>query len=299
MSEYHIPALLEETIEGLAVKANGVYVDVTYGGGGHSRAILELLREGRLIGFDQDKDALENGIEDDRFLLVNHNFRFIRNFLSYYEIDKVDGILADLGVSSHHFNKAERGFSFRFEGPLDMRMNTESGQTAEDIINEYDKKQLLKVFQVYGEIDRAGRMVQLIMNAREAKHISSIQQFLEVIEPCTPKKNESKFLAKVFQGLRIEVNHEIDVLIDLLNNSVRILKEGGRFAIITYHSLEDRLVKNFFRSGNIEGKLDKDVFGNANVPFRVVNRKVIIPGDDEIRNNNRIRSAKLRIAERI
>ncbi len=299
MSDYHVPALLKETIEGLAIKADGVYVDVTFGGGGHSREILKSIPKGRLIGFDQDKDALRNTIEDERFLLVNHNFRYIANFMQYYEIAEVDGILADLGVSSHHFNEAERGFSFRFDGPLDMRMNKTANITAEQILNEYSKEQLLKVFQLYGEIERAGRLVHLILNARNEQAITSIFQLLEVIKPCTPAHNESKYLAKVFQGLRIEANREIEALEELLVQSVDLLKEGGRFAVITYHSLEDRLVKNFFKSGNLEGKVDKDIYGNANVPFKAINRKVIVPGKEELESNNRSRSAKLRIVEKI
>lgn len=296
---YHIPVLLNESLEGLNIQPDGDYVDVTFGGGGHSREILKRLKNGRLFGFDQDEDAVANAIDDPRFIFIRHNFKYIRNFLRYKEVGQVDGILADLGVSSHDFDVAERGFSFRFDGDLDMRMNRNASKTAADLVNTLDEEALTKVFKEYGEVENARRLVRQIIAARQASPIKTIEQFKTVIAPCVPKKTETKYLAKVFQALRIETNGELDVLKDFLEQSAELLKPGGRLVVITYHSLEDRLVKNFMKAGNFEGKLEKDFFGNVSTQMEVVNRKVIIPSDEEIERNPRARSAKLRIAEKL
>lgn len=301
MSEpkYHIPALLTETIEGLNIKSDGVYVDVTFGGGGHSREILKSLGEsGRLYGFDQDEDALQNTIDDERFTFVRSNFRYLSNFLKYYGVEKVDGILADLGVSFHHFDEAERGFSFRFDGRLDMRMNTRSPLTAEKIVNEYSEEALANVFYLYGEMHSSRRIASTLVKARATERIETIGQLLEVLKAFFPKGKENKEKAKLFQALRIEVNKEIQVLQELLLQSVEVLKPNGRLVVLTYHSLEDRLVKNFIRSGNFEGKIKKDFFGNVLTPLKAVNNKVITASDEEVARNPRARSAKLRIAEK-
>lgn len=295
---YHIPALLTETIDGLNIKPDGVYVDVTFGGGGHSRAILEKLgKNGRLLAFDQDEDALQNVIDDERFTFVRSNFRYLSNFLKYHDIEKVDGILADLGVSFHHFDEAERGFSFRFEGKLDMRMNTRSPLTAEKVVNEYTEEQLANVFYLYGEMHNSRKIASTIARARNTEKIETIEQFLEILKPFFPREKEKKEMSKVFQALRIEVNKEMQVLKELLTQSVELLNPGGRLAVLTYHSLEDRLVKNFIRSGNFEGKIEKDFFGNIQAPLKAVNNKVIVASDEEVERNPRSRSAKLRIAE--
>jgi len=296
--EYHIPVLLNESVNGLEIKANGDYVDVTFGGGGHSREILSRLKSGRLFAFDQDEDAAANVIHDDRFFFIRHNFKYIRNFLKYYEVEQVDGILADLGVSSHDFDVAERGFSFRFDGDLDMRMNRDSSQTAADIVNSYSEDQLRTVFREYGEIDNAGRLAKQLVSARNIKPVQTIEQFKEAVSPCVPRLQESKYLAKVFQALRIETNQEMDVLHEFLEQSIELLKPGGRLVVITYHSLEDRMVKNFIRSGDLSGKQEKDFFGNVESPLSAINRKVIVPSEEEIEQNPRGRSAKLRIAEK-
>ena len=296
--EYHIPVLLTESVDGLEIKANGDYVDVTFGGGGHSREIFSRLTSGRLFAFDQDEDAAANIIENDRFYFIRHNFKYIRNFLKYYEVDQVDGILADLGVSSHDFDVAERGFSFRFDGDLDMRMNRNATQKASDIINTYSEDQLRAVFREYGELDNAGRLVKTIAAARSTSSIITIEQFKAAISPCVPKAQETKYLAKVFQALRIETNKEMDVLHEFLEQSIQLLKPGGRLVVITYHSLEDRMVKNFIKSGDFSGKQEKDFYGNVDSPMIAVNRKVIVPNEDEIERNPRARSAKLRIAEK-
>ena len=293
-----MPVLLDESVNGLEIKANGDYVDVTYGGGGHSREIFSRLKTGRLFAFDQDEDAAANVIRDDRFFFIRHNFKYIRNFLKYYDLEQVDGILADLGVSSHDFDVAERGFSFRFDGDLDMRMNRDSSQTAADIVNSYTEDQLRTVFREYGEIDNAGRLAKQLVSARNAKPVQTIEQFKEAIAPCVSRLQESKYLAKVFQALRIETNHEMDVLHEFLEQSIKLLKPGGRLVVITYHSLEDRMVKNFIRSGDFTGKQEKDFFGNVESPLVAINRKVIVPSEDEIERNPRARSAKLRIAEK-
>ena len=299
MDVYHKPVLLEESIEGLNIRAGGTYVDVTYGGGGHSRRILEKLEGGKLVVFDQDEDASQNLIDDKRLIFVKHNFRYLRNFLKYYRIEKVDGILADLGVSSYDFDVPERGFSFRFEGKLDMRMNQEATLEAAKVINEYDESQLRKIFKDFGEIINWYRLANTIIIARANGYINSISQFLKIIEPCVPRKIEKKYLGQVFQALRIEVNNEIGVLTEFLESTLDILKSSGRLVIISYHSLEDRLVKNYMRSGTADGKLKQDFFGKTVSPFKLINRKIICPGEDEIRRNPRGRSAKLRIAEKI
>ena len=298
MDEYHIPVLLEESIEGLNIQPRGTYVDVTYGGGGHSAKILEKLSDGKLIAFDQDIDAKDNLADDDRLIFIRHNFKYIRHFLRYYQIDEVDGILADLGVSSHDFDVPDRGFSFRFEGNLDMRMNQSATLNAAKVVNEYDEAQLWTIFQEYGEIKNWRRLVSLITVARSNNPISTISQFLEVIAPCVPAKIEKKYLAMVFQALRIEVNNEIGVLSDFLESTTDLLKPGGRLVVLSYHSLEDRIVKNFMRSGRIDGVQENDFFGNRTSPFELINRKIIIPGEKEIALNPRARSGKLRIAEK-
>jgi len=296
--EYHKPVLLKESVNGLEIKENGDYVDVTFGGGGHSREIFSRLSSGRLFAFDQDEDAAVNVIHDERFFFIRHNFKYIRNFLKYYKVEKVDGILADLGVSSHDFDVAERGFSFRFDGDLDMRMNRDSVQTAADIVNTYSEDQLRKVFREYGEIDNAGRLAREVVSARLIKPVKTIEQFRAAILPCTPRLQESKYLAKVFQALRIETNREMDVLHEFLEQSIELLKPGGRLVVITYHSLEDRMVKNFMRSGDKSGKQEQDFFGNVDSPLVAINRRVIVPTDEELERNPRARSAKLRIAEK-
>ena len=296
--EYHVPVLLTESVDGLEIKANGDYVDVTFGGGGHSREIFSRLKTGRLFAFDQDEDAAANVIHDERFFFIRHNFKYIRNFLRFYNVEQVDGILADLGVSSHDFDVAERGFSFRFDGDLDMRMNRDSSQSAADIVNTLTEDQLRTMFREYGEIDNAGRLAKQLVSARNAKPVKTIEQFKEAIAPCVPKFQESKYLAKVFQALRIETNKEMDVLHEFLEQSIQLLKPGGRLVVITYHSLEDRMVKNFIKSGDFSGKQEKDFFGNVESPLVAINRKVIVPDEEEIERNPRARSAKLRIAEK-
>ena len=296
--EYHVPVLLTESVDGLEIKANGDYVDVTFGGGGHSREIFSRLKTGRLFAFDQDEDAAANVIHDERFFFIRHNFKYIRNFLKYYEVEQVDGILADLGVSSHDFDVAERGFSFRFDGDLDMRMNRDSSESAADIVNTFTEDQLRTMFREYGEIDNAGRLAKQLVSARNAKPVKTIEQFKEAIAPCVPKFQESKYLAKVFQALRIETNKEMDVLHEFLEQSIQLLKPGGRLVVITYHSLEDRMVKNFIKSGDFSGKQEKDFYGNVESPLVAINRKVIVPNEEELNRNPRARSAKLRIAEK-
>ncbi|MDR3652417.1 MAG: 16S rRNA (cytosine(1402)-N(4))-methyltransferase RsmH [Paludibacter sp.] len=295
---YHTPALLNETIDGLNIKANGVYVDVTFGGGGHSREVLKRLGEnGKLLGFDQDEDAVKNLLNDPRFIFVRSNFRFLTNFLRYHNIEKVDGILADLGVSSHHFDEAERGFSFRFDGALDMRMNTRSPLTAAVLLNTYSEEQLADVFYLYGELHNSRKIAKTIVNARINAPFDRIFPFIEVLKPFFGREKEKKDMARVFQALRIEVNKEMAVLKSLLEQSLKVLNPGGRLVVLTYHSLEDRLVKNFIRSGNFEGKIEKDFYGNILSPLKAINSKVIIADEAEIDRNPRARSAKLRIAE--
>lgn len=297
---YHVPVLLKESVDGLNITPGGIYVDVTYGGGGHSREILSRLRNvgGHLYGFDQDEDAEKNAADDDNFTFVRSNFRYLKNFMRYYGVEQVDGILADLGVSSHHFDDSERGFSFRFNGNLDMRMNRRSGLTAADVVNNYDEKRLADVFYLYGELSNSRKLASALVRERASHPVVLIEDFIRIIKPFFPKEREKKDLAKVFQALRIEVNHEMDALKEMLNVATSILKPGGRLAVITYHSLEDRMVKNVMKSGNVEGKIVKDFFGKVESPFRLVNNKVIVPDAEEQERNPRSRSAKLRIAER-
>lgn len=298
---YHVPVMLSESLEGLAIQPSGIYVDVTFGGGGHSREILNRLDgTGKLYGFDQDADAEHNIPADGRFTFVRSNFRYLYNFMRYYgEADAVDGLLADLGVSSHHFDDKERGFSFRFDGALDMRMNTRAGQTAADIVNTYTEEALADLFYLYGEVKVARKLASLLVRTRESRKIETIGDFLETIRPYTGKDKEKKFLAQVFQALRIEVNDEMRALKEMLRQTLQVLKPGGRLVVITYHSLEDRLVKNFLKTGNFEGKSEQDFFGNFQSPFKLVNNKVIVPSEEEIERNPRSRSAKLRIAEKL
>lgn len=299
MKKYHTPVLLHQSIDGLNMLPNGIYVDCTYGGGGHSKEILNRLKEGKLIAFDQDTDAFANKLIDKRLLLIQGNFRFMQNYLQYEGIDKVDGILADLGVSSHHFDTQERGFSFRFkEADLDMRMNKKAQLTAKKVLNEYSAEELIYIFKTYGEINNSQKLVNLIENRRKQKSIENIEEFVESIETVVPKKLQAKYLAKVFQAIRIEVNKEIEALKQMLTQAELMLKKGGRLSVITYHSLEDRLVKNFIKTGNFEGNLEKDFYGNITTSFLAINRKVIVPTEQEIKENNRARSAKLRIAEK-
>ncbi len=300
MTDYHIPALLHESIDGLNIQPKGTYVDVTFGGGGHSKEILSRLDDdGRLYGFDQDEEAYENVLDDDRFVFVRSNFRYLNNFLQYYQVEKVDGILADLGVSSHHFDDEERGFSYRFDSLLDMRMNRSSKLTAADVLNNYDEEQLSNLFYLYGELRMARKIASAIVFARQKKPIATVNEFLEIMDRFTYRDREKKVLAQAFQALRIEVNQELDALKEMLQQSVDCLATGGRLCVISYHSLEDRMVKNFFRSGNIEGEVEKDFYGNPLTNLKIINRKVIIPSEEEQRVNPRSRSAKLRIAEKI
>lgn len=300
MMTYHLPVMLDEVIAGLNIRPNGVYVDVTFGGGGHSREILQHLgKDGRLYGFDQDLDAAKNVLDDNRFTFVRSNFRFLTNFLKYHNVNGVDGILADLGVSSHHFDDESRGFSFRADGKLDMRMNTAEGMTAADILNSYTEEQLADVFFYYGELKQARKIASAVVNAREQKNMETIPLFLDVVKRYVSHENEKKDLARIFQALRIEVNHEMDALKSLLSQIPDVLNENGRLVVMTYHSLEDRLVKNFIKAGNFEGKPEKDFYGRVVAPLAAVNRKVITPTDEEILNNPRSRSAKLRIAEKL
>lgn len=295
---YHIPALLDECIGGLQIKPDGTYVDVTFGGGGHSRAIMSQLGpEGHLYSFDQDLDAYANRIDDPRFTFVHSNFAYLCNFMRFYGVDKVDGIIADLGVSFHHFDEGERGFSFRADGRLDMRMNRDAHRDAAWIVANYTEEQLADVLYLYGELRQARRMASAIVKARNAGTLTTTGQLVEVVKPFIAPKAEKKELAQVFQALRIEVNDEIATLKKLLESSLKVLKPGGRLVVLTYHSLEDRLVKNFIKSGNVEGKVEKDFFGRVNAPLRAVNNKVIVASDAEVERNPRARSAKLRIAE--
>lgn len=296
---YHIPVLLKESIKGLNLKKGGIYVDVTFGGGGHSKEILRQMDKScRLFSFDQDEDAERNIVDDDRFTFVRSNFRYIKNFMRYHGVDKVDGILADLGVSSHHFDDSERGFSFRFDGKLDMRMNKRAGMTAADIVNNYDEERLANLFYLYGELKNSRKLASVLVKRRTVQPFDTIGDFLEVVKPLYGREREKKELAKVFQSLRIEVNQEMEALKEMLYSATEILKPGGRLSVITYHSLEDRMVKNIMKTGNVEGKMEQDFFGNVQTPFRLVNNKVIVPTDEEINFNPRSRSAKLRIAEK-
>ena len=314
--QYHIPVLLKESVDGLAIQPDGIYVDVTFGGGGHSREILSRVGpKGHLYSFDQDADAEKNALDDDRFTFVRSNFRYIRNWMQYYGVEQIDGLLGDLGVSSHHFDDETRGFSFRFDAPLDMRMNKRAGQTAADILTNYREEQLADVFYLYGELKNARRIAKTIVTARSQQPIKTTGDLLKVlgIETENASCDDSlrsvgeltivnaqlkKDLARLFQALRIEVNHEMDALRDMLNGATKVLRQGGRMSIITYHSLEDRIVKNVMRSGNVEGKVEQDFFGRISSPYRTVG-KMITPSEEEQQSNPRSRSAKLRIAEKI
>ena len=299
---YHVPVLLRETVDGLDVKPDGVYVDVTFGGGGHSREILSRLgSEGRLFSFDQDADAEQNVPADEsRLTFVRSNFRYLTHWMRYHgQTEGVDGILADLGVSSHHFDAEERGFSFRFDAPLDMRMNGRGGETAAQVLNTRSEEDLAKIFQLYGELKNGRRLAAAIVARRQEQAFSAIDDLLQVDKPMMPRDREKKDLARVFQALRIEVNHEMEALEEMLRGALRCLKPGGRLSVLTYHSLEDRMVKNFMRSGNVEGKVEQDFFGNRLSPLRPINNKVIVPSPEEQSTNPRSRSAKLRIAEKV
>lgn len=296
---YHIPALLDAAIEGLNIKPDGVYVDATFGGGGHSRAILTKLGpDGRLFGFDRDLDALANVPDDPRFTFVHSDFRYISNFLHFHCVDHADGILADLGVSFHHFDSAERGFSFRADAPLDMRMNRNGDRTAADLLAAYGKDDLERLLRAYTDLKRPGAIAAAIIRARDAAPLQTTSQLVEAVRGSINPKSEKKDLAQVFQALRIEVNGEMDALHGLLTQSLRVLRTGGRLAVITYHSIEDRMVKNFIRSGNTRGEIDKDIFGNVHTPWKAVTRSPITPDETEVKANPRSRSAKLRVAEK-
>ena len=306
---YHVPVFLKQSVDGLNIQPNGIYVDVTFGGGGHSSEILSRLDgKAHLYGFDQDTDAGQNVnhrvgtgkrfVDDTRFTFVRSNFRYLRNWMHYYGVVQIDGLLADLGVSSHHFDDESRGFSFRFDAPLDMRMNKRAGKTAADIVNDYDAEALANVFYLYGELKQSRRIAAALCTMRERKRIATTQEFLQAVEPVFRREREKKDMAKLFQALRIEVNHEMDALKEMLQSATTLLKPGGRLSVITYHSLEDRIVKNVMKTGNAEGKRVQDFYGRAETPFNIVNNKVIVPSEDEQRENPRSRSAKLRIAEK-
>ncbi len=299
MIEYHQPVLLKESVDGLNIKPNGNYVDTTFGGGGHSREIISRLKDGKLLAFDQDADALINIPEDSRFLFAHHNFRYLKNFLQYYGIEKIDGLLADLGVSSHHFDEAERGFSFRFESLVDMRMNQESDFSAVDVLNSYEYKDLCRIFREYGELKNASKIASKIIDFRQKKTIEETRDLLESLEGVLPRHIENQFLAKVYQAIRIEVNKEMDNLKLMLEQARDCLKPGGRLVIISYHSLEDRIVKDFIRNGGFEQSDEIDLYGVKKQVFKPVNKKIIVPSEEEIKQNNRARSAKLRIAEKL
>ncbi len=297
---YHIPALLDECMQGLDIKPNGIYVDVTFGGGGHSRAIMQRLGAGgHLYSFDQDMGAWQNRIDDPRFTFVHSNFAFLKNFMRYYGVQGIDGLLADLGVSFHHFDAADRGFSFRFDGALDMRMNRDSGRDAAAVIASSSEQQLADMLYLYGELKQSRRMAAAIVKARTVSPITTTARLIEVVRPLVRPAQEKKELAQVFQALRIVVNDEIGTLKRMLAQALEMLNPGGRLAVITYHSLEDRLVKNFIRSGNVEGKIEKDFFGRVSTPLKAVNNRVIVPTEAEVERNPRARSAKLRIAQKL
>ncbi|MBQ3522392.1 MAG: 16S rRNA (cytosine(1402)-N(4))-methyltransferase RsmH [Bacteroidales bacterium] len=297
MSQYHVPVLLDQSVSALDIRSNGIYVDATFGGGGHSREILNRLGpDGKLISFDRDTDAIKNAPDDKRLILVHNNFRFVENFVRYNGYDGVDGILADLGVSSHQFDSGERGFSFRFDAPLDMRMNQKAKRNAADIVNNYSQEDLTKIFKIYGEIDKPWRAAELVCKARATAPIETTGQLSKAVEKMYNAQTEHKFLAKLYQALRIEVNMEMQALEDFLSGALSILKPGGILSVITYHSLEDRMVKNFMKSGNTEGEIIKDFYGKIESPFEIITRKPIIPDEEEISRNTRSRSAKLRVA---
>ena len=307
---YHVPVLLKESVDGLNIQSGGVYVDVTFGGGGHSSEILSRLDEqAHLYSFDQDADAEQNVmcsevgaerrfVDDPRFTFVRSNFRYLKNWMRYYGVESIDGLLADLGVSSHHFDDESRGFSFRFDAQLDMRMNKRAGKTAADIVNDYDEEALANLFYLYGEIKQSRRLAAAVLKARSQQRIATTQDLLRILEPIFKREREKKDLAKVFQALRIEVNHEMDALKEMLKSATELLKPGGRLSVITYHSLEDRIVKNIMKTGNVEGKRIQDFYGRIETPFTLINNKVIVPSENEQQENPRSRSAKLRIAEK-
>ena len=307
---YHVPVLLKESVDGLNIQSGGVYVDVTFGGGGHSSEILSRLDEqAHLYSFDQDADAEQNVmrsevgaerrfVDDPRFTFVRSNFRYLKNWMRYYGVESINGLLADLGVSSHHFDDESRGFSFRFDAQLDMRMNKRAGKTAADIVNDYDEEALANLFYLYGEIKQSRRLAATVVKARSQQRIVTTQDLLGILEPIFKREREKKDLAKVFQALRIEVNHEMDVLKEMLKSATELLKPGGRLSVITYHSLEDRIVKNIMKTGNVEGKRIQDFYGRIETPFTLINNKVIVPSENEQQENPRSRSAKLRIAEK-
>ncbi len=296
---YHVPVLLQESIDGLNIRPDGIYVDVTFGGGGHSKEILRRLGPGgHLYSFDQDADAERNIVNDDRFTFVRSNFRYLKNWMRYYEVEKIDGLLADLGVSSHHFDDETRGFSFRFDAPLDMRMNKRAGMTAAEVLNNYSEEQLANVFYLYGELKQARRLAAVIVKNRQQQPLETTQQLMQLTEGLIAREREKKDMARLFQALRIEVNHEMQALQEMLYGAQQLLATGGRLSVITYHSLEDRIVKNMMRAGNAEGKVEQDFFGRSKAPLRMLNNKVIEPSDEEKENNPRSRSAKLRVAEK-
>ncbi len=296
---YHQPVLLTESIESLNIRPDGIYVDATYGGGGHSQEILKRLgKSGKLLGFDRDEDALANKIDDDRVILINHNYRFLKNFLTYYNALPVDGILADLGVSSHQFDVAGRGFSIRLSGELDMRMNRRQNLTAARVLNEYEEERLAKVFRDYGELTNGHSIAARIVKARSEKSIATFDDLRTVLSRFAHPGRENKFWARVFQALRIEINNELDALKEMLEQALQVLKPGGRLVVISYHSLEDRLVKHFMKTGNFEGIAQKDFFGNVHSPFKMITKKPVVPGSEEISTNSRSRSARLRVAEK-
>lgn len=300
IDSYHVPVMLNQCIEGLDIKENGIYADLTFGGGGHSAHIMEHLgRNGHLYGFDQDADSEKNAFDDSRFTFVRSNFRYLLNFMRYYDVDGLDGILADLGVSSHHLDDESRGFSFRFDGELDMRMNYRGGETAADVLNNYDEEKLANVFYLYGEMKNSRKLASAIVKRRQNSPIKTVSDLLDVVKPFIPVNAQKKDMARLFQALRIEVNDEMGALVDMLESTVKILKPGGRLVIMTYHSLEDRLVKNFMKTGNVKGDVEEDLFGRKNSCFRLINNKVIVPSEEEVERNPRSRSAKLRIAERL
>ena len=297
MSEYHVPVLLNESIEALDINPDGIYVDVTFGGGGHSRAILEKLStRGHLFSFDQDLDAMKNAFQDDRFTFVRSNFMYLKNFLKYYGVEKIDGLLADLGVSSHHFDDEERGFSFRFNAPLDMRMNKSTSVSASDVLNTYPESKLTNIFSFYGELSNAKKIAHTIVQKKNNNPIIDTNQLLDIVKPYFMREREKKDLAKLFQALRIEVNNEMLVLRKMLNQTAEVMNSNGKLVVITYHSLEDRIVKNFIKSGNCEGDIQKDFYGNIISPFKALNNKVITPSEIEMNANPRSRSAKMRVA---
>ena len=307
---YHVPVLLKPSVDGLNIQSGGIYVDVTFGGGGHSREILSRLdNQAHLYSFDQDADAEQNVmhregsaekrfVDDARFTFVRSNFRYLKNWMRYYGVEKIDGLLADLGVSSHHFDDESRGFSFRFDAPLDMRMNKRAGLTAADVVNDYNEEALANLFYLYGELKQSRRIAAALIKARAQQRIATIQDFLKATEPLFKREREKKDMAKLFQALRIEVNHEMDALKEMLQSATELLRSGGRLSVITYHSLEDRIVKNMMKAGNAEGKKVQDFYGRIETPFNLVNNKVIVPSADEQQENPRSRSAKLRIAEK-